>query len=810
MFFDTFAWWLVIEGISLLVLPISLLIFDRLPGRGYAFAKPVGLLLGGYLFWMALSLHLLPNRPGSIVWALLPLALVSGLILKQRWREILAQLRERIGFVIAVEVVFLVALFVAAYLRSFIPDIAGTEKPMDFMLFNAADRSRYYPPDDPWLSGFQVSYYYFGYLIQTMLGKLTAVSNSVAFNLALAGTAALAVTAAFGLGYEIVRLTRRVSLRTGIVVGMLAILLVAVIGNLEGVLEFGVANGYLSQGLIDRVDIANLETARESEACFITVPGHCFEYPNEESSFWWWWRATRISPDAGSITEFPFFSFLLGDLHPHVMALPFVLTVFGLGLSFWRSASALNQRFWMRQPGRLVLAGVLIGGLGFLNAWDLPTFGFLVVAMVSASNLARLRSVFHAALASLGFLFPLAAFAAVLYLPFYLSFGSQPLGFDAVRGEATQPLHSALFWLPLAVVNAPLPVVLLARGGVLRRSLEVLAAGLLPYMLLWVWAVFIVIQHGFAALSDAIVDRGWNWLPFVFFAACLSLCLLALSRIIFRSDSGPPETDASSSGEERNSLAPVLVAMATAFLLILGSELLFITDLFSSRLNTVFKLSYQAWLLLGVSGAYSLWWLGREWQIGESASARLPRAVWGATAALVIAGAMLYPIGATLSRTEGFSKADRSLDGLRYVKASQRDDYDAVLWLNQRAGQAERLVEAVDGQYSAAARISAWTGIPTVLGWLGHEQQWGRSRELLGLRQTDVERAYITDSLSEALIILRKYEVTYVFVGSVERNLYPDSGLSKFAGGLPVAFSSGQTVIYRIPLEPAASLSLRP
>ena len=804
MFTQIFAWWLVIEGISLLVLPISLYIFDRLPGRGYAFAKPVGLLLGGYIFWMALSLHLLPNRPGSIVWAFLPLAIVSALILRQRWREYLGILRDRIGFILAVEVVFFVALFVAAYLRSYVPDIAGTEKPMDFMLLNAADRSRFYPPDDPWLSGFQVSYYYFGYLLQAMLGKLSAVSNSVAFNLGLASTVALAATAAFGLGYEIVRLTRRVSLMTGVMVGIIGILLVTVIGNLEGVLEFGAANGYLSQGLIDRVDIANLGTAQESKACFFTVPQHCLEYPNEESSFWWWWRATRISPDANSITEFPFFSFLLGDLHPHVMAIPFVLTVFGLGVNFWNSARRLGLGFWIGQPARLLAGGVLVGALGFLNAWDLPTFGFLVLAMVLVSNLVSLRSGFEAVVASLGFIFPLAALSAVLYLPFYLSFGSQALGFDAVRESATLPLHSALFWGPLVAASIPLPLVLLARAGAQRWPLEVLAAGALPYLLIFMWAVLIHFNHGFDALTDAIAARGWNWVTFVFFGACFSLCLLALRHAI----KAPEPDDSPGSYAGRKATAPVLVAMIIAFLLIMGSELFFITDVFQSRLNTVFKLSYQAWLLLGVSGAYGLWWLWRSGQFGRSIRVSLLRGVWGASAAIVLAGAMLYPFGATLSRTNGFSQPDRSLDGLAYVRAAQRDDYDALQWLVQRAGQAETVVEAVAGQYSAAGRISAWSGVPTVLGWLGHEQQWGRDLVLIGQRQADVERAYSTSSLAEALSILRKYDVTYVFVGSVERGLYPSAGLDKFASGLAVAFTQGETVIYRIPLQSVGSLSL--
>src|SRR5690606_32520636 len=147
-----------------------------------------------------------------------------------------------------------------------------------------------------------------------MLSKLTAVPTAVAFNLGLVSTAALTITAAFGLGFEMARLARRAALWTGLAAGTLAVVLIAFMGNLEGVLEFGAANGVLSDDVIERVDVANLESARESDACFLGLDAACITYPTDDSSFWWWWRATRISPDAGSITEFPFFSFLLGDL----------------------------------------------------------------------------------------------------------------------------------------------------------------------------------------------------------------------------------------------------------------------------------------------------------------------------------------------------------------------------------------------------------------------------------------------------------------------------------------------------------------
>ena len=80
---ETFRWWVVVEVIGLVGLPIAFMVFRRLPDRGYAFAKPLSILLGGYFFWLLLSLHLLPNRPGSVVWCFIFLAVASLLILRR-------------------------------------------------------------------------------------------------------------------------------------------------------------------------------------------------------------------------------------------------------------------------------------------------------------------------------------------------------------------------------------------------------------------------------------------------------------------------------------------------------------------------------------------------------------------------------------------------------------------------------------------------------------------------------------------------------------------------------------------------------
>jgi uncharacterized membrane protein len=245
-------------------------------------------------------------------------------------------------------------------------------------------------------------------------------------------------------------------------------------------------------------------------------------------------------------------------------------------------------------------------------------------------------------------------------------------------------------------------------------------------------------------------------------------------------------------------LVPVLAMTFTALLLVLGCELLFIQDVFKSRVNTVFKLYYQAWLLLGVSGAVGAYWLLSRPKTVLSKAGSFGRDVWWGVALVLVAGALLYPLGGVFSRTEGLAKAPRSLDALYQARLQSAEDVAVAEWLRTRAERGEVLIEATSNDYTPGARISTWSGVPAVLGWGGHEQQWGRSVTEVTQRQKDVDAIYGATTMAEALPLLRKYDVTYVIVGQQEISKYPPASLTKFES-LPQAHRIGQTTVYRVP-----------
>src|SRR4051812_39789954 len=185
---EALGFFAVVELAGLAAAPLAALVFGRLPGAGLGFAKPLGLLLAGWLVWMAGSLGVVAYGKGSIAAAIGVVA-AAGLLAGLRQRGLTRRLRERgegrtvVGrwrrtrllaralppgdpvrrrLLIGSEAVFAVAFAVMALLVAYAPDVWNTEKPMDMAFMNAIGASSSFPPHDPWMAGETLNYYYLG------------------------------------------------------------------------------------------------------------------------------------------------------------------------------------------------------------------------------------------------------------------------------------------------------------------------------------------------------------------------------------------------------------------------------------------------------------------------------------------------------------------------------------------------------------------------------------------------------------------------------------------------------------------------
>jgi uncharacterized membrane protein len=397
----------------------------------------------------------------------------------------------------------------------------------------------------------------------------------------------------------------------------------------------------------------------------------------------------------------------------------------------------------------------------------------------------------------------LAIAAVLLYLPFYLTFESSAEGpalvetatvpdYAPINSVVTRPGHFLMVWLPLLWLGLSLVVarILVRPWPRLRPSMVVLSV--IPWLVpLGIWAFLILVTRGLGGFADELTTRGPSWGTLIMLAASLTATGFALARDLFREHANE---------DARRSYLFALMLVGLGLLLILGPELYWIQDVFDFRVNTVFKLYYQAWTLLAIGGAVGLYYLAVHWRPTRPAFV-LGRLCWIGLTVIIIAASLVYTVAATFDRTGGFTNAQR-MDGLVHVQVHHPDEYEAIRWLNDNVSGTPVILEAVGEAYVGDyARISSRTGLPTVLGWPGHERTWRGSDEPINGRQEDVALAYTTTSPREAKAILEKYDVEYVYVGHLEEEAYGAAGLAKFAAFMEVVFRNESVTIYRMPQE---------
>ena len=446
------VWLATVEIIGLTAFPLAFFLFPKLQDRGFGLSKALGILLIGYAAWILSVTHLVPSIPTTLGIFVVVMAAASAILIYKRGEEMLDFIKRRWRLIAVTELIFLVVFIAWTLFRAYDPAIDHTEQPMDFAFLNASINSTFGQPEDPWLRGESVSYYYFGYWMMGAVSQISGVASNVSYNLSLALIPALASAGIFSLVFTLVR-SDGAGMGLGIVAGVASGFVLGIVSNLAGVLEFMRANAIGAQGFYDWIAIEGLDGPAET-------PTESW-YPEE---FWWWFRVTRIintfEDGRGldyTIQEFPFFSFMLGDLHPHVSAIPFAILFTGFVLSFFMSDMLDFRRMRIRDFISVIAMGVSLGGLAFTSMWDLPTYAMLLVGVAAikaypSQDSSGFGYVRRAALAIAQVPLAVILLAVILYLPYYLSFTSSVQGIGASI-TPTRYVHLLVVWgVPMALV----------------------------------------------------------------------------------------------------------------------------------------------------------------------------------------------------------------------------------------------------------------------------------------------------------------------------------------------------------------------
>jgi YYY domain-containing protein len=682
-------WFVFIEMLGLISMPLAGIAGNRLADGGYSAARALGILLVTYMAW--LSSYILGFNLSTILISVLLLCLIS--ITVYRKQRILPEKK----ILLSNELVFAAGFFFFLLVRIYLPEIYRHEKFMDFAFLNAVMRASSFPPADPWFAGGSLEfYYYFGYLSVGVPGKLFSVEPSMLFNLAIALTFALSFNLLFGFGYNLTH----GKIRYGILTAFSVILL----GNLQGLKEF-----------------ISLYVTKE------TVP------------MGYYWSSSRVIPY--TINEFPYFSFIHGDLHSHMLAIPFQLLVLALLLNIYLRKDS-NRVF--ENVLALIIFSVSLGFLFPCNSWDFPIYFGLTFAVILAfycGHYLRNKSLSGSVTGFLGTILPVSILSLLPYLSFYLSFKPQAAGgFDFVPPElrTTTTEFLILFSLFLFLTFS----FLMARLKSKRK---------VQYLILLIGI-------------SAFLAREWSVSLLV-----ILLPLLALSLYSFLKDL-----------PERSNAGFVSLLIAVAAFITLFCEIIFLDDPISgsfARMNTVFKFYMHLWLFLAIAASYSYYQLNLRYRVRTENSLPLNRIygkkVWTVSLVLLVLSCSIFPVVATFTRIEDMN-AKPALDGMEYMKGLDRGDYDAIKWIQENIRGTPVILEASadDSSYRYTSRVSANTGLPTVIGWARHEQFWGRDSDEVRTRLEDVNSIYSTGSKEKALELMNKYNVSYVYIGQLERQMY--------------------------------------
>ncbi len=864
------AWYLLLLLLGWLMFPLAWHLFPALADRGYTLARALGLLVWGYLFWLFASLGVIRNDAAGLVLSLLVAAGLSLWVARRtlfpRPTSLLAWLRSNARLVVTVEVLFLLAFAAWTFVRASDPSIetAGGEKTMELAFINAILRSPTFPPNDPWLSGYSISYYYFGYVMTAMLAKATAAPGAVAHNLMLALVFALSASGAYGILYNLLAIRRKDKPRStpdkpSLTLPLLGPLFLLLISNVAGFLESlhrrgigwsgqaGDQNIWTALGNLVRPNLEAFNFWTWLDILHLNdAPRLPYEWTPDR--FIWWWQDSRVLQDydlAGTFTEvideFPAFSYLLGDLHPHVLAMPFVLMAVAFSLNLfmggWQGEMRV-RRFHLPVNWLSYLSGaLLLGGLAFLNTWDiLPGFTLLAGSYV----LARVRDMgwsWKRLLDLLAFGVPIGLLAIVLYLPFYLGFSSQAAG---ILPNLEYPTRGAHLWVMFGTLILPLLVFLLylGRGRQVSANWKVgLGLGMGFTLLLWLlsWLFGLLVQFKMPEFASAYLgSQGYVSMGLFFGATLLRrlayigglLTMLAMLippiAYLLRADPAAarqaeepaPDQPGCRSVYHLPPLVFVLFMILIGAVLVLAPDFVYLRDLFGKRMNTIFKFYYQAWLLWSLAAAF-----GIAVMLSELRKARLWLFSLGLAFLLVVG--LAFPFFGLPNKTGNFNfpsfraaldialtssdphplrtavASTWTLDGTDLFHAQFPDDAAAADWL--AAAPMGVVAEAVGGQYSGYARISVYSGLPTVVGWIGHEDQWrGTFDEQRQRGEQDIPTLYQSNNWEETDAIIQNYGIRYIVVGTLERQSYRVYE-SKFQQYLVEVFRSGEVVIYQVP-----------
>ena len=689
-------WFSAFFLIGIVFLPLTFSLFKDFRDKGYIFSKIIGLAFISYFVFIVSLIKLIKFSEISIYLTILIFFIINYVIKRT---NILKILRENIKLIVLEETLFLVGLLFWSFIRGNLPDINGLEKFMDFGFLNSILRADYFPPKDMWYTPLPINYYYFGHLITAVITKLTSIPSFISYNLMLATLFALTFSASLSIAINIFNI-KKITLKS-FVSGIFASFFVTFAGNLTTIYTF--FNAY----------------PNDKPVPFWNLKLLFFSFPNG----YWYPNATRFIPF--TIHEFPIYSFVVSDLHGHVLDIPFVLLIIASCFSLFISKKITKYN--------LVFLSFILSIMYMTNAWDGLIYLLLIMFVFAAFYIFREnKKLLPLNLYELTKKIFIVLFGFVVFsIPFSINF---------------KPFVSGI-----GVLCAPSFLTKIGKiGPFLFEADHCQKSPIWQLMLLYGFFYFFVISF--------------------------------LIFIKFKKDYKISKSDIF-----------ILILVILSSFLIVVPEFLYIKDIYPMhyRANTMFKLTYEAFMLLSICSGYILV------RIISNIRNRLKLIPFFVASFILVFLVIIYPYFAVTSYYRDL-KTYQGLDGITYLSSLYPGDYKLINWVNQNIKDQPVILEASGDSYTNYARISANTGLPTVMGWSVHEWLWRGSYDIVSPRIEDVKNIYTESNVDVVKSLLRKYDISYVVISSLEKEKYPYLNEKTFKQLGKVIYKNNSATLYKI------------
>ena len=716
-FFTFMTWWEILWIMGLVFMPVTARIFHGFDDKGWMHSKVLAIVICGYAEWILTSLKLIHFTTLSCIVITVLCGVISiaySIHGKQKeifpWKQAKLIYRE--------EIIFFAVFLLWTYMAGFHPAAHGTEKYMDFGFMKSMMRSTTLPSEDMWYAGKAFNYYYGGQYFAVFLTKLTGTKVEITYNLMRTMIAAFAFVLPFSLVRQMLKdkLGKRGRAWITDFGGILAGLSVSMSGNLH----------YIIYGKI------------------FTLLGIREDY--------WFPSTTRFigfdPPVTGdeTIHEFPSYSFVLGDLHAHVINVFFVLAVLGI-LYAWIKRN--SGKSWKQKE--IFLLGLFLGIFLFSNTWDFMIYYVVICGTLFFGNLKRYLNSTDMKPSDMrtGIKWSVVQWiellltAVLISLPFHLQFKSV-----MVQGIGIVKIHTAFY----------------------------------QFCVLWAFPLLIC---GLFVVSMLIKNRNFT---------------NKKTRNLFYKINV-------------SDLYGVVLSLC-AMGLILIPEIVYVRDIYEKtapRANTMFKLTYQAYILFALMMSYVLVsfvtdrirTLQKNKLNERHQKIRLPKVqiAFGGMAIILLVSTCGYLINATSNWFTGFPMKSKyqTLNATGYLENAIPEDAAAIRFLNKNITGQPTVLEACGDSYKDYDnRVSAMTGLPTVLGWYVHEWLWRNNLQEENERKADVETIYTSTDKTEVQELLNKYHVDYIFIGSCEYEKYGEINTEFLSSLGEIVFKEGKTIIVKL------------